>query len=120
MKKLSDYKDEEAIELWADLIEPMSTIFADGKVRELYGSNITKIEMAKMILKLHPKESIDILKSIDPTPVDGLNIIFRLIALLTDLGRSNEFESFFGFAEQEQTESESSGSATVITLAENQ
>ena len=29
MKTLSDYKDEEAIELWADLIDPLTAIFSD-------------------------------------------------------------------------------------------
>ena len=115
MKKLSDYKGEEAIELWADLLEPLSVIFEDEKFRKALASKKSKIALAKDILKLHKKEAMEILSRIDPEPIDGLNIVVRLIAVLADIGQSEEIKSFFGYAEQVQTVSESFGSPTANT-----
>lgn len=115
MKKLSDYKDEEAIELWADLLDPMTVILQDAEVKETINSGLPKIEIAKVILKNHSKEAIEILRRIDDTEIDGLNIVLRLVGLLADIGQNEAIKSFFGYAEQVNKESQSSGSATVTT-----
>lgn len=120
MKRLSDYKGDEAIELWADLLEPLSTILSDEKVQGVIKSGKSKMIIAKEILKSHKKEALEIMMRVDPEPIDGMNIILRLIGLLADIGQNEEIRSFFGFAVQETTESESSGSATENTeVAEN-
>lgn len=118
MKKLSDYKGDEAIELWADLLEPLTIILSDDKVQNVIKSGKPKLIIAKEILKSHKTEATEILLRIDPEPINGLNIILRLIAVLADIGQNDEIKSFFGFAEQEQTENESFGSVTESTEAE--
>lgn len=118
MKKLSDYKGDEAIELWADLLEPLNAILGDDTVRTTIQSGKSKMMIAKDILKTHKKEAVDILLRIDPEPINGLNIILRLVALIADIGQNDEIKSFFGYAGQEQTESESSGFVMVNTEAE--
>lgn len=115
MKKLSDYKGEEAIELWADLLDPLNVIFTDEKFRKALASKKSRIALAKDILKLHPKEAIEILVRIDPEPINGLNILTRLIAVLADIGQNEEIRSFFGYAGQVQTESASFGSPMANT-----
>ena len=47
MKKLSDYQGEEALELWADLIEPMSEILVDPEMKKVFESK--KSNFAKTI-----------------------------------------------------------------------
>lgn len=118
MKKLSDYKGDEAIELWADLLEPLTEILSDEKVKKVVQSGKSKLEIAKVVLKAKKKEAEKILVRIDPEPLDGLNIVLRLVAVLVDMGQHEEIKSFFGFADQEQTEKESSGSVTENTGAE--
>ena len=115
MKKLSDYTGDEAIELWADLLEPLTGILGDPDIQNVVQSGKPKLIIAKEILKNHSADATEILTRIDPTPIDGLNIILRLVALITDIGQNDEIKSFFGFAEQAQTESESSGSVTENT-----
>ena len=116
MKKLSDYSGDEAIELWADLLEPLNGILGDEKVREVVTSGKSRLIIAKEILKTHKKEATEILLRVDPEPINGLNIILRLIALLADIGQNDEIKSFFGYAVQTQaTEEESSGFATEST-----
>ena len=39
MKKLSDYKGDEAIELWADLLEPMTEILGDKDIAKILQDN---------------------------------------------------------------------------------
>ena len=117
MKKLSDYKGDEAIDLWVDLIDPLQKILTDDKIRKVVESNASKMEIAKTILKNHKNEATEILQRIDPEPIDGFNIILRLVSLLADIGQNEEVKSFFGYAEQAKTESVSFGSATENTEA---
>lgn len=109
MKTLSDYKDEEAIELWADLLEPVSHILKDKEFTSgLKGKPY--IIMAKEILKEYKTETAEILKRISGEPLDGFNVLLTLVKLLADIGRNPEIISFFGSAEQGISESESFGS----------
>ncbi len=115
MKKLSDYKGDEAIELWADLLDPLTVVLGDKKIQNIIQSGKPKLLIAKEILKKHKKEATQILLRIDPEPIDGLNIVLRLVTVLADIGENEELKSFFGYAEQEKTESEFGGSPTEST-----
>lgn len=115
MKRLSDYKNEDAIELWANMLDPILNIFQDDEVRKgVYGAK-SALEKAQTILRLHKTDAANLLLTIDPTPITGLNIITRLIDILTEIENSEEFGSFFGSQQQGMTESVSSGSATENT-----
>ena len=114
MKKLSDYQGAEAIELWADLLEPCTEILTSAEVKEAFAKKLPIIETAKIILKAKPKETNKILTTIDPTPVNGINILMRLMALLNDLLTDENASTFFGFAAQTMG-GESSGSVTEST-----
>lgn len=112
MKKLTDYKGDEAIELWADLLDPLSVILTDEAIRKVVQSGKSKLDIAKEVLKKHKKEATKILLRIDNTPIDGLNIILRLVDLITDIGQNEQINGFFGYAEQDQKVKGSSGSPT--------
>ena len=116
MKKLSDYQGEAAIDLWADLMDTASIIISDPKVRKKISGS--KIELAKTMLKLHKKEVCDILLRIDDTPVNGLNILVRLLGLLEEAFNDPYLSDFFGMQGQNVTE-EFSGSATENTKAKD-
>ena len=115
MKGLSDYKGDEAIELWADLLEPISEILGDDKIAKVVKSGASKMKIAGEILKKHRKEAEEIMLRIDPEPIDGLNIIVRLMSIIVEIGNREDIRSFFGYAEQAQTDGESSTSATEST-----
>lgn len=112
MKRLSDYKGDEAIELWADLIDPLVVILSDKKIAKTVQSGKPKIQIAKEVLKEHKSEAIEILLRIDPEPINGLNIILRLVNLLSEIGENEEVKCFFGFAEQVKKDAASSGCVT--------
>lgn len=71
--KLSDYKGEDAIEVLADIIEPLAIILADNEIRELVQDKTTRtapIKLVKPALKNHKKEVLEILARIENVPVD--------------------------------------------------
>lgn len=115
MKRLSDYQGDKAIELWGELLDPLSDILTDKEVSLASRAGKPPIEIAKIILKKHSTAAEQMLLTIDPTPLDGLNIILRLVNLLAELGQNDEVKAFFGYAAQERVENVSSGSATENT-----
>lgn len=118
MKKITDYKNDDAIELWADLIEPFSKIISDPKIKyEMTKKGNKPINMARQMMKLHPKEISEVLLRIDDTPIDGANAILRLVDILLEIINNKDFSAFFGFAVQEQTGNVSSGSVMESTEA---
>lgn len=70
MKKLSDYKGVEAIELTADIMEPLAMIFADKEILELSKQRGPMIRFIKPALKNHKIEVIEILARIEGVPVE--------------------------------------------------
>ena len=105
MKKLADYQNEDAIDLWADLLDPISLIVADKEIGNSIKAKKPPVVLAKEILKAHKKEAVEILLRIDPEPITALNIVIRLIDILSELNNSVELQSFFDFAEQANKES---------------
>ena len=115
MKRLSDYQGEEALALWGDLLEPISEILTDAEIQRVVKAGSAPIVVAKTILKNHKKEAHEIMLRVDPEPLDGLNIIVRLVNLLAEIGKRDDIKAFFGYAAQEKVESTSTGSATENT-----
>lgn len=117
MKKLSDYKGEDAIDLWADLLDSIIAIFADEEVSKVTGSGQPPLIIAKTIIKSHKKEAVDILLRIDPTPVDGLNVVIRLLDVINEIEESPEIMDFLGLSPEPSEDKKPSGSATASTKA---
>lgn len=112
MKKLSDYKDEAAIDLWADILDNALIIFTDPEVRK--NLKAPKATIAHTMLKLHKEEVSKILLTIDDTPLNGLNILIRLVSLLNEISADPDLRDFFDMQGQKEQQ-ESSGSATENT-----
>lgn len=70
--KLSDFKNEDALDLIADLIEPASEIFSDKAIAEA-GRSGQKAKAIKIALKEHKKSVIEILSALDNVPVSEYN-----------------------------------------------
>ena len=121
MKRFSDYQGEEAIELWGDLLGPISRIIQDNDIRAISNKkDVSRLDIAGIVLKKRKSDVVTILERIDPTPVNGINIIVRLIDLLEDLGSNPEVARFFGLPATEKLAVQSSGSATEnIKVEEN-
>ena len=61
--RLSDYKGEEALDVLADIIEPLTYILSDDEIQQLQKSEVPQpiIKFVKPAIKNHKKELIQIL-----------------------------------------------------------
>lgn len=95
--KISDYKNEEALDLLADIIEPCSEIFSDDSVQEAIKNKNFKKVIAPVI-KHHKKEIIEILarldgKSVDEYECNVFTLPIKVLELLSDKALVDFFSS---------------------------
>lgn len=94
--KISDYRGEDAIELLADLIEPVSFIIGDDEFRDKARAGVAPLGLAKYVLKAHKREVLEILARIDgKDPKDYKPGIFELPSRVMELFNDEDFMSLF-------------------------
>lgn len=100
MRKLSEYKDGDALDLLADIMEPAVEIMADEEFKAAFEQN--RVKAASVAIKRHKNEVMEILARMDGVPVEDfhcniLTLPGRIIEILSD----EELLAFF--TEQAQT-----------------
>lgn len=116
--KLSEFKGEEALDVLADLLEPIVEIMTDEKVIALARKN-DKVETVKAAIKNHKKAVIEILATLDRQDpktyeVNILSLPMKLLELFNDedlmslfrLQGQNEEQTFSGSATENTEEGE--------------
>ena len=94
--KLSDYKNEEALDVLADILEPASAIIADEKVREIFNSDAPKVKLAAYVVKHYKKEIIQILARLDGmTPETYHFTLLQLPGKVLELVNDPELQNLF-------------------------
>ena len=98
--KLSDIKGEEALDVLADIIEPVAIIMADGEVSKIYKSGQPKIKLVKYIIKEHKPQVIEILAILDrkdpkeyAKEMSLLTLPMKLLEILNDEDLMSVFQS---------------------------
>lgn len=126
MKLLSDYKGEEALDVLADIIEPLSLILASEGVQEVYakqkaGKMVAPAEFIKPALKNNKDEVLAILARIEGIPVEQykqevnfLTLPLQILSVVNDPAIKSLFTSQ---SQTSSTSTASSGSAIVNTEA---
>ena len=116
--KLSEYKNEDALELLADILDPLSDIMTDGEfIRILQDGSTTKMAIIQYLLKNQSKQIIRILARMDGTPVEDFEVnILSLTTKLLDVFNDKEMVDFFK-SQGQMLAGETSGSATENTEA---
>ena len=113
--KLSEYKDGEALDVLADLIEPTALIFADKDMRDSLHKCSNKAQMASVVIKTHKNEVMRILAAVNGVPADEyhcnlLTLPRQVMEIMNDEDLMDFFKSWG------QTEGENnSGSASENT-----
>ena len=120
--RLSDYKGEEALDVLADIIEPLTAILGDEEMQELAKQkNGAMIRYVKPMLKNHKKEVIEILARLENEPVETYREKITLVTLplkVLDFINEPEVQSLFTSQVQSQVTSLASfGSVTENTEA---
>lgn len=120
MKKLSDYKEEQAIELWADILDYFVEIVGDPHIAMMLRQKKAPLKTAQVILKRYPEPCSKLLLRIDPTPLDGLNIIVRLVSVLKEVGEDKDIQSFFPSLADAQKKLETNSGSAMENTEESQ
>lgn len=77
--KLSEYKGEKAIEVFADLLEPTAEILADEDIVNAIRADESKIAIIKKILKGHSKAIVEIMAILDDENPDEYEVDFMTL-----------------------------------------
>lgn len=94
--KISDFKNEEALDLLADILEPASEIIADEEVKKAYKNKENKLTLAKIIIKNHKSAIIEILARLDGKAVEEYTCnVFTLPIKLIEMLNDEELVTFF-------------------------
>ena len=95
MRKLSEIKGEEALDVLAEIIEPAAQIFTDENVKEALKSG-SRIKAVKIILKDHKKAIITLMAALEETPVEEYKpTLLALPALILGVLNDPELNSLF-------------------------
>jgi len=110
--KLSDVKDEEALDLLANILDPLSVIMTDKDFVDIIRSGKPKLLAAKTAIKSHKKELIEVIAAMHEKSPEEYH--FTVISLTRDvLDILNDPELQVVFTSQSQMmPGESFGSAT--------
>lgn len=93
MKKISDFKNEDAIELLADIVEPCSTIVNDTELRKDFAKD--KMKAVSKGLKKYKKEIIEILARLEDVPVKEFTCTpVTLVSKVLDVLNDKELNDF--------------------------
>lgn len=116
--KLSEIKGEQALDVLADLLEPVAEIMSDKKVSTYFQTG-SKLKAVKTAIKEHKKAVIEILAVMDGEDPETyqpkvITLPMRFIEFFND----EDFVSLF--PSQTQNIETSSGSATESTGEEDQ
>lgn len=119
MKKLSEYKNEEALEVLADIVDPLATIAQDTElmqdIKENYKKGSERPRLIAKAIKGHTSEVIAILAALEHTPVEDFkcNLMTLPLQILNVLNDEDLRSYFLSYAGTEDMTS--SGSATENT-----
>ena len=95
MRKLSEIKGEEALDVLAEIIEPAAQIFTDENVKEALKSG-SRIKATKIILKDHTKAILTLMATLEETPVEEYKpTLLALPALIIEVLNDPELNSLF-------------------------
>lgn len=122
MKRLSDFKGEESLEVLADIMIPLSVILADPDLKDLgEDKKKTVAQIIQPMIKKHKKELIQILARLNEQSEEEYKASMSLLTLPKDvltLVNDPEVQSLFPSQNQIAKKSNaSSGSAMENTEA---
>lgn len=107
--KLSDFKGEDALDVIADIMEPLAVIIEDDEIETVIKSGKPRLIIAKTVLKRQKKPIMEILAILNNTPVDEfkpslIELPVMLMELISDVMENPELASLFHLHPQKITD----------------
>lgn len=118
MKHLSEYKDEEALDMLADLIDPVINIFGDKEVADFYRGGVL-IKAVQVSIRKHKEDVITMLAILERVPREEYHCnLLTLPKVLLNVFSDPELKDFFSEQSEGMTSEGASGSAMESTKEE--
>lgn len=112
MRKISDYRDEDALDLLADIMEPAVEILADETVRKTFETE-NRMKLASVAIKNHKESVMQILARLEGVPREEYHCtIFTLPAVVLEVLNDQELLGFFTAQARTMSTAASSGKPT--------
>ena len=116
--KLSEYKNEDAIDLLADILEPTAKILSDKELADSVRKGASKITSIKIAMKNNKSSIVEILsringKSPDDYECNVITIMKDLLDILNDEALTDFFSS------QQQMMEKTSSTSAMVNIEEN-
>ena len=94
MRDLAEIKDNEALDLLADMLEPMITISSDPELKKMKGED--RLKIVQYIIRNHKEPIMQILAMLDGVPVEEYHCsVLTLPATLLELFNHPEVSKLF-------------------------
>lgn len=107
MKTLSDYKDDEAIDLWATILDPLMVIVGDEEIKKMYAEKKSYASIAAVAIKEHKEQVKEVILAIDDTPITASNLMTRVLVNMLDMVNDGEYGAFLNSQVQKDGQSAS-------------
>jgi hypothetical protein len=121
MKKLSEFKDDEAMDVLCEILDPAISLISDKELRTaIWGDKEKEVKPdrqkgIKIAMKDHRKDVVKILAVLNETPVEEFHYnVASLSIMLLELFNDKELIAFF-VQQGRRTSQTPSGSATENT-----
>lgn len=119
MKKLSEYKDDEALDLLAEMLEPCVEVFSDKELVTLIRTD-TKMKAIQYAIKHHKREIVEIMAILNGVPVENFHYnVFTLPKMIVEVLNDKDLVDFFHSQGQMASQNDF-GSATENTMGEGE
>lgn len=124
MKRLSDFQDEQALDLLAELFDPAIEIISDDNFVNAIDSG-RRAEAVKIALKEHKSDVMKVLAAMEGVPVEEYHcnvftLPIRLGEVITEVMKVPELMAFFTPQGKKKNIETASGSATESTEEKEQ
>lgn len=109
--KLSEIRDDAALDVIAEIIDPLSELSVDDEFKNLINSG-QRIEAVKHAIKNHKKAIIQIMASLEGEKVEDyhfnlISLPIKLMRLVNEIGENEELKMLFHSGDATKTSSTS-------------
>ena len=117
MRKLSDFRDEEALDVLAELIDPVVDIASDKEIQKAFeaGSEATMADVVKLIIKGHKRAVMAVMAVLEGVPLEQFHCnLLTLPSQVMQIMNDSDLKAFFT-SQVQNISLNASGSATENT-----
>lgn len=94
MRNLAEIKDNEALDLLADMLEPMIAISSDPKLKDM--KNASRLEIVQYIIRNHKEPIMQVMAILEGVPFEDYHCnVLTLPATLLELFNTPEISKLF-------------------------